>query len=133
MITIIYIFYCSKDIFQTDNEKTTQKNRQKINIKVNLDNCKFNTTISLPFSKKKATQEDVQIHSQGYEKSSNRYYFISNIFAKTMKLLIPIVVKYSRKRIHVLLVELEIVMAFWGRQSDNPIKIKNTYTFNIAT
>ena len=48
-----------------------------------------------------------------------------------MKLLISIV-KYSRKGIHVLLVELEIVMAFWGRQSDNPIKIKNTYTFNIA-
>ena len=125
MITIIYIFYCSKDIFQTDNEKTTQKNRQKINIKVNLDNCKFNTTIPLPFSKKKATQEDVQIHSQGYEISSNRYYFISNILAKTMKLLISIV-KYSRKGIHVLLVELEIVTAFWGRQSDNPIKIKNT-------
>ena len=25
-----------------------------------------------------------------------------------------------------MLVELEIMTAFWGRQSDNPIKIKNT-------
>ena len=43
-----------------------------------------------------------------------------------MKLLIS-VVKYSRKGSHVLLVGLETVTAFWGRQSDNPIKIKNTF------
>ena len=34
--------------------------------------------------------------------------------------------EYRGKGTHVLLVELEIVTAFWGRQSDNPIKIKNT-------
>ena len=34
--------------------------------------------------------------------------------------------EYRGKGTHVLLVELEIMTAFWGRQSDNPIKIKNT-------
>ena len=40
--------------------------------------------------------------------------------------------EYRGKGTHVLLVELEIVTAFWGRQSDNPIKIKNTLKKKVS-
>ena len=40
--------------------------------------------------------------------------------------------EYRGKRTRVLLVELEIVTTFLGRQSDNLIKIKNTYTFQCS-